>query len=118
MSATSYGSPKEFWAACREHIAVVNAECAASGVEYKPYVDDKRPGYCFIISLQVGNIVLPGQVSECTVKLAAQRIIEGSHRLCTVIEVQAWKAHHARQAAMLRQMEAARTKTTTMEVLK
>lgn len=118
MSASSYGSAKEFWQACKAQIEVVNAECAASGVEYSPYKNDRQPGFCWIISLQVGNIILPNQMSEATVKLASQRIIEQSHRLATPLEIQAYKAHQARQKKMLESLEAARTKTTVMEVIK
>lgn len=119
MSASDFGSAKEFWAAVRAQIPITVEACSKTPeIPFEPYRNDKQKGFCYIISVQVGNIILPGQISCADCYLASQRITEGSHRLLTVEEWRRYDQIQQQNKKMLDRMETDRKKTVTMEVLK
>ena len=103
------GSAIGFWQECKENIKVVKSDIAKS--EAQP----QGTNYCYIISIKARNI-LPGMVSIAPIKLAAQRITESTHRLCTDQEVRAYENHQKNQARYMQQLEIARKGTVNFDI--
>ena len=94
---------KLFWDECKIEVARVETACAKS--EMQP-----RSGSCYIISTRRRSDppeIVAGRVSEASVKIAAQRIVEESHILATDDQV---RAHLAAAAEQKKTMEATEAK--------
>jgi hypothetical protein len=96
---------REFWAEVRHNKAIILAACEKQAGQPKVTVErdqytmkDEYHGDVYLTSVRNRDRnTEEGSIVIAQVNLAAQRIAEGTHRLSTDAEIEAFQAEHARR---------------------